>query len=155
MKAPRLPVRAYEDRQAFKLFGSDVGLLGAAAGLEAAALVRGNAAFVEFKGALTEQYVVQELTALDRYDPHYWTSEAGAAEVDFVLVDGERMLPLESKAEINLKAKSLRVYREKYAPEIALRASMAPFELQPGLVNIPLYAMGALPAVLESLRALN
>jgi predicted AAA+ superfamily ATPase len=143
--APHLPLRAYEDRAAFKLFGCDVGLLGAQSGLDAVALTRGNAAFTEFKGALTEQYALQQMLARGGLDPHYWSSETGQAEVDFTITVGANVIPVEVKAEANLKAKSLRVYRDKFAPELALRASLQPYRDEGWLVNLPLYAIGALP----------
>ncbi|MDR2348179.1 MAG: ATP-binding protein [Bifidobacteriaceae bacterium] len=149
--APRLPLRAYEDRQAFKLFGCDVGLLGAQSGLDAPVLALGNAAFTEFKGALTEQYVLQELVARGGLDPHYWSSGTGQAEVDFTITVGAAVIPVEVKAETNLKSKSLRVYREKFAPESALRTSLAPYRDEGWLINLPLYGIGALPGVLTEL----
>ena len=145
--APRLPLRAYEDRNAFKLFGTDVGLLGAQSELAAVTLTTPSDVFTEFKGALTEQYVLQHLAHAD-LGPHYWSSDTGTAEVDFVLAQGDRVLPVEVKAERNLRAKSLRVYADKYSPALSVRVSMSPFHTQPGLVDLPLYAIEALPDVL-------
>jgi predicted AAA+ superfamily ATPase len=141
--APRLPLRAYADASAFKVFCHDVGLLGALAGLDPAVLLRGDALFTEFKGALAEQYVCQELVAAG-LEPFYWSNDAGRAEVDFVVETGGRIVPVEVKAHTNLQAKSLRVYRDKYRPDQAVRLSLAPYESQPGLLNLPLYAASRL-----------
>ena len=118
----------------------DVGLLGALSELSARTLIDGNRIFTEFKGALTEQYVCQQLTA-SNMPLFYWSRERGNAEVDFVIQNGENILPVEVKAETNLQAKSLKVYYEKYEPKIAVRTSMADYERQDWLMSIPLYAV--------------
>lgn len=138
---PRIPMRAYEDLKAFKLFVSDVGLLGCMSGLRSGTLLGGNELFVEFKGALTEQYVCQQLKTLDDTDVFYYTNDRGSCEIDFVIDTGERVVPLEVKAEINLKAKSLKTYREKFSPEMSVRTSMADYKQEEGLINLPLYAI--------------
>lgn len=137
---PAMPLSAYEDLKAFKVYLLDVGLLGALSELSARTLIDGNRIFTEFKGALTEQYVCQQLVA-SSVPLFYWARERGNAEVDFVIQNGENILPVEVKAETNLQAKSLKVYYEKYAPKIAVRTSMADYELQDWLMNIPLYAV--------------
>ena len=136
-----VPLRAYEDLKAFKLFLVDVGLLGCMAGLRQRTLLDGNALFVEFKGALTEQYVCQQLKTIENLDVYYYTNDRGSCEVDFVVDTGERIVPVEVKAEINLKAKSLKTYREKFSPEVAVRTSMADYKKEDWLVNLPLYAI--------------
>ena len=136
-----IPLRAYEDLKAFKLFLVDVGLLGCMAGLRQRTLLDGNALFVEFKGALTEQYVCQQLKTIESLDVYYYTNDRGSCEVDFVVDTGERIVPVEVKAEINLKAKSLKTYREKFSPEVAVRTSMADYKKEDWLVNLPLYAI--------------
>ena len=136
-----IPLRAYEDLKAFKLFLVDVGLLGCMAGLRQRTLLDGNALFVEFKGALTEQYVCQQLKTIENLDVYYYTNGRGSCEVDFVVDTGERIVPVEVKAEINLKAKSLKTYREKFSPEVAVRTSMADYKKEDWLVNLPLYAI--------------
>ena len=136
-----IPLRAYEDLKAFKLFLVDVGLLGCMAGLRQHTLLDGNALFVEFKGALTEQYVCQQLKTIENLDVYYYTNDRGSCEVDFVVDTGERIVPVEVKAEINLKAKSLKTYREKFSPEVAVRTSMADYKKEDWLVNLPLYAI--------------
>lgn len=142
VNAPGIPLRAYEDGKAFKLFVLDVGLLGCMTGLHQRTLLDGNALFVEFKGALTEQYVCQQLKTLADVELCYYTNDRGTCEVDFVVDTGERVMPLEVKAETNLKAKSLKTYREKFLPELAVRTSMADYKKEDGLVNLPLYAIG-------------
>ena len=136
-----IPLRAYEGLKAFKLFLVDVGLLGCMAGLRQRTLLDGNALFVEFKGALTEQYVCQQLKTIENLDVYYYTNDRGSCEVDFVVDTGERIVPVEVKAEINLKAKSLKTYREKFSPEVAVRTSMADYKKEDWLVNLPLYAI--------------
>lgn len=142
VNAPGIPLRAYEDMKAFKLFVLDVGLLGRMTGLHQRTLLDGNALFVEFKGALTEQYVCQQLKTLADLELCYYTNDRGSCEVDFVVDTGGRVMPLEVKAETNLRAKSLRTYREKFSPELAIRTSMADYRKEDGLVNLPLYAIG-------------
>lgn len=142
VNAPGIPLRAYEDMKAFKLFVLDVGLLGCMTGLHQRTLLDGNALFVEFKGALTEQYVCQQLKTLTDLELCYYTNDRGSCEVDFVVDTGGRVMPLEVKAETNLRAKSLKTYREKFSPELAIRTSMADYRKEDGLVNLPLYAIG-------------
>lgn len=141
VNAAGIPLKAYEDLKAFKLFLVDIGLLGCMAGLHQRTLLDGNALFVEFKGALTEQYVCQQLKTLDDLGVYYYTNDRGSCEVDFVVDTGEKIIPLEVKAEVNLKAKSLKTYRERFAPEVSVRTSMADFKEEDWLVNLPLYAI--------------
>jgi hypothetical protein len=141
VNAGGIPLRAYEDLKAFKLFVLDVGLLSCMTGLRQRTLLDGNDLFVEFKGALTEQYVCQQLQTIDDLGVYYYTNDRGSCEVDFVVDTGEMIVPLEVKAEVNLKAKSLKTYREKYSPELAVRTSMADYKKEDGLVNLPLYAI--------------
>lgn len=138
---PNLPLKAYEDLKAFKLYLVDIGLLGALAGLKQSALLDGNDMFVEFKGALTEQYVLQQLVTDPDIGIYYYTNDRGNCEIDFLIDDGDKVIPLEVKAELNLKAKSLKTYREKYSPEVAVRTSMADYKENDGLVDMPLYMM--------------
>ncbi len=142
VNAPGIPLRAYEDMKAFKLFVLDVGLLGCMTGLHQRTLLDGNALFVEFKGALTEQFVCQQLKTLADLELCYYTNDRGSCEVDFVVDTGGRVMPLEVKAETNLRAKNLKTYREKFSPELAIRTSMADYRKEDGLVNLPLYAIG-------------
>ena len=142
---PALPLPAYAD-EGFKMFVSDVGLLGAMSGLEAGVLLQGNRLFTEFKGALTEQYVAQQLRSELGKKTFYWSAERATAEVDFVFQAGMEIYPLEVKAMENLKAKSLRVYADTYHPRKAFRTSMSDFREESWLVNLPLYAISRLPA---------
>ena len=135
-----IPLKAYEDLKAFKLFLLDVGLLGCLAGLGQRVLLDGNSLFSEFKGALTEQYVCQQFKTLDNLGVYYYTNSRGSCEIDFILDTGEQIIPVEVKAEVNLKAKNLKTYHEKYAPETSVRISMTDFKQQDWLVNLPLYA---------------
>ncbi len=138
IKKPHLPLSAYQDN-AFKLYGLDVGLLAAQSRLDVSVLLEGSRIFTEFKGALTEQYILQQLIAAQENPVFYWAAERGTAEVDFVLQRGQTVIPIEVKAEENLKAKSLKVYVEQFQPEQAVRFSMADYREQDWLVNVPLY----------------
>lgn len=138
---PGIPAKAYENFSAFKLFVADVGLLGCMAGLHQRALLAGNNLFTEFKGALTEQYVCQQLKTIEDLGIYYYTNDRGSCEIDFVVDTGERVLPIEVKAEVNLKAKSLKTFREKFLPDISVRTSMADYKKEDWLVNLPLYAI--------------
>lgn len=136
-----VPLRAYEDLKAFKLFVVDVGLLGCMTGLRQRTLLDGNDLFVEFKGALTEQYVCQQLKTIEGLDVYYYTNDRGSCEVDFVVDTGDRIVPVEVKAEVNLKAKSLKTYKEKFSPKVSVRTSMSDYKKEEWLVNLPLYAI--------------
>lgn len=141
VNTPGIPLRAYEDLKAFKLFFVDVGLLGCLAGLSQHTLLDGNDLFVEFKGALTEQYVCQQLKTLEELHVYYFTNDRGSCKIDFVVYTGQSIVPLEVKAEVNLRAKSLKIYQEKFSPEIAIRTSMADYQKEEWRVNLPLYAI--------------
>lgn len=141
VNAAGIPLRAYEDLKAFKLFVLDVGLLGCMTGLHQRTLLDGNDLFVEFKGALTEQYVCQQLKTIEDLDIYYYTNDRGSCELDFVVDTGEQIIPVEVKAEVNLRAKSLKTYREKFSPEVSVRTSMADYKREEWLVNLPLYAI--------------
>lgn len=141
VNAAHIPLKAYEDLKAFKLFVVDVGLLGCMTGLHQHTLLEGNNLFIEFKGALTEQYVCQQLKTIDDLDVYYYTNDRGSSEVDFVVNTGEKIIPVEVKAEVNLKAKSLKTYQEKYSPEVCIRTSMTDYKKEEWLINLPLYAI--------------
>ncbi len=142
--APNLPLKAYADLKAFKLFMLDVGLLSCMVRLNQSVLVDGNALFKEFKGALTEQFVLQQLMTLNRIETYYWTNDRGSAEIDFLVDTGTEIVPIEVKAETNLKAKSLRTYYEKFAPSISIRTAMTDYKREEWLLNIPLWAIEVL-----------
>lgn len=139
--APSLPLKAYEDLKAFKLFLVDVGLLSCIVGLRQNVLLDGNGLFKEFKGALTEQYVLQQLKTIKGLNIYYWTADRGVAEVDFVMDNGRDVIPVEVKAEVNLQAKSLKVYRDKFQPKLSIRTSMTDYKKEDRLLNLPLWAV--------------
>ena len=128
-------------RSGFKLFCVDVGLLGALAGLDPSVALGEPSLFGEFKGAMTEQYVAQELFGLGLL-PVYWSSSTGSAEVDFAIDHRAGALPIEVKAHENLRAKSLRAACEKFGLSRAVRTSLSPYRDEGWLVNIPLWALG-------------
>ena len=137
---PAVPLKAYIDFTAFKLFMLDVGLLGALSELDAESILEGNAVFKEFKGALTEQYVLQQLVADTAYTPYYFGTDSNTFEMDFTVQKGRQIVPIEVKAETNQQAKSLKVYCQKYKPEYAVRISINQYKEEAWLVNLPLYA---------------
>lgn len=141
---PGIPLKAYEDFNAFKLFIVDVGLLAAMGKISAKTLLHGNAIFEEFKGALTEQYVLQQLKTMEEMAIYYWSSEKSSGEIDFILQHGENIFPMEVKAEENLQAKSLKAFYQKYPNTIAVRTSMSDYRKENWLTNIPLYSIFAL-----------
>ena len=145
---PGVPLSAYQDN-AFKLYMLDVGLLSAKSNLDVKSLLEGNKIFEEFKGALTEQYVQQQLLSCSNIRSYYWASSKGTAEVDFVFQHGMDIVPLEVKAEENLKARSLKSYVEKFSPKHAVRMSMSDYRQEEWLVNVPLYAIGSIVQILE------
>lgn len=141
---PALPLKAYEDMAAFKLFSVDVGLLGAQSGLDVKTILEGNDIFEEFKGALTEQYVFGELRIKKDLPVFYWSADRGSAEIDFVIQQGAKIIPVEVKAAENLHAKSLKAFRQKYQPELSIRTSMSGYRDEGWLVNIPLYGLSTM-----------
>ena len=147
--ALRIPLSGYEKVSAFKLFASDIGLLGALAGLPVSAVTEGSRLFTEFKGALTEQYVCQQLVT-QGYSPVYWANPRGQAETDFVIQQGMDVIPIEVKAELNLKSKSLRYVYDHFRLRHALRFSMAGYREQGWVTNIPLWAAGGTRAYLDA-----
>ena len=138
---PGLPLSAYNDNKSFKVFLLDVGLLGAMSGLDPSTIVNGNAIFTEFKGALTEQYVCQQLVSDCAKQPFYWSAQNSIGELDFLVQDSSCVFALEVKAEENLRSKSLRAFKEKYPDVSALRFSLSAFCEQDWMRNVPLYAI--------------
>jgi len=147
VSAPSLPLKAYEDIKAFKLFFVDVGLLSCMTRLRQDVLLDGNALFKEFKGALTEQYVLQQLKTLSDIETYYWANERNTSEIDFLLDMGNTVVPLEVKAETNLQSKSLKAFVDKYHPDLSVRTSMSDYKREGWLLNLPLYAMGRIKGV--------
>ena len=140
IEKPDIPLAAYEDRKSFKLYFSDTGLLRRLAGVEAQTILLNHDIFNEFRGRIAENFVLQELTAHGKRNIHYWTS-GNTAEVDFIMQHGSSVIPVEVKSGTNVRARSLKIYREKYAPPFALRFSMQNLKLDDGLYNIPLYLL--------------
>ncbi|MCX6327567.1 MAG: ATP-binding protein [Bacteroidia bacterium] len=148
---PARPLKAYEDRSSFKIFLVDIGLLTAMGDIDARTLLEGNTVFTEFKGALTEQYVLQQLSSNCEYVVYYWSAERSTAEIDFVVQTNGLIIPIEVKAEENLQAKSLKVYMEKFSPSVSIRTSMSDFRKQEWMINLPLYALSRLNHLLRTL----
>jgi predicted AAA+ superfamily ATPase len=144
ISAPRLPLKAYIGANIFKVFLLDIGLLGAMANLSPGSLIDGNSIFTHFYGALVENYAAQQLQAKFSDTLFYWTSP-GKAEVDFIFSFNERVYPLEAKAGFNPQSKSLRVYREKYKPEVISRVNLLNLEKSGNMCNYPLYAISLFP----------
>ena len=138
---PDLPITAYEDFNSFKLFVLDVGLLGAMTDLQANTIIDGNRIFEEFKGAIAEQYVLQQFKTIKDLPVFYWSNETSRAEIDFVIQIKSDVVPVEVKAERNLQAKSLKVYMEKFKPNYAIRTSMADYKKTDNLIDLPLYVI--------------
>jgi len=147
---PGIPLKAYEDYNAFKLFVVDVGLLAAMGDIDVKTLLDGNLIFEEFKGALTEQYVLQQLITISDIAIHYWSAERSASEIDFMVQYSGVVIPIEVKAEENLQAKSLKAFCQKYSPSLAIRTSMSDYRKETWLTNIPLYAIGKLTSIIEN-----
>lgn len=147
--AGELPLAGFEDADAFKLYVLDIGLHGAMSGLDARTLINGDEFFKQYKGALTEQFVLQQLRLLEETEIHYWSPDTGIAEVDFVIQSAGRITPIEVKAEQNLRAKSLGEFIKRYAPDWVVRTSMAPYSRGEKVINLPLFAISLLPALGE------
>jgi hypothetical protein len=138
VETPKFPLSAYADTHIFKIFLADVGLLGAQSSLSPQVIIEGNLLFTEFKGALTENYVAQELIAAKRKEPYYWTSE-GTAEIDFLIEKDHEICPMEVKAGVSHKKKSLLVYNQKYSPSKLIRATTMNLKHDGDIYNYPLY----------------
>jgi predicted AAA+ superfamily ATPase len=138
---PGIPLAAYQDISVFKLFLHDVGLLGAMAGLNVRTIIEGDEIFTEFKGALTEQYVMQQLRLDSERYIGYWTNDRSTSEVDFVIQEKGEVIPIEVKSGDNLKAKSFRLFCEKYKPSKAVRTSLSDYKEESWMENVPLYAI--------------
>jgi predicted AAA+ superfamily ATPase len=139
---PNMPLIAYQDLSAFKLFFNDVGLLAAKSQLDLKSIIGDNVLFTEFKGALTEQFVMQQLCAAEIDYIGYWTNDKSTAEVDFVVQHEGEIIPIEVKATENTKAKSFKLFCEKYQPQTAIRTSLSDFKQESWMTNVPLYIIG-------------
>lgn len=140
-KKAQLPLTAYEDFSAFKIFLSDIGLMCAMSNVPPQSILNGNVLFSDFKGALTEQYVLQQLKTSSTLSIFYWSAENSRGEIDFLVQDAEKIIPIEVKAEENLQAKSLRFFVERNKGLHGIRLSMSPYREQDWMTNIPLYAV--------------
>ncbi len=145
---PRMPLKAYGDISSFKLFIVDVGLLCALSEIDMEILLEENAVFKEFKGSLCEQYVLQQLKASSNKSVYYWSAEKGNAEIDFLIQNKGNIIPMEVKAGINLKAKSMQVYKEKFKPKISVRTSLADYKKTDDLYDVPLYMIEFLDKII-------
>ena len=141
VEKPAMPLKSYVDLSAFKLFLIDIGLLGALSELDVDSVLRGNEIFVEFKGAFTEQYVLQQIIAATPYTPYYYSGDKSTYETDFLIQKGRDVLPVEVKAEENLRSRSARFFYEKYHPAYVIRTSTSGAVDQDWLRNIPLWAV--------------
>lgn len=142
VKKAGIPLSAYEDFSAFKLFLLDTGLMGAMSGLPPQALLEGNVLFSDYKGAITEQYVLQQLKSVKGLSIYYWSSDTSRGELDFLLQKDVSVIPVEVKAEENLQSKSLRFFVEKNAGLHGVRFSMSDYREQEWMINYPLYSVG-------------
>ena len=139
---PDMPLIAYQDFSVFKLFFNDVGLLSAKSSLDVKTIINENVIFTEFKGSLTEQFVIQQLSTIENMPVYYWTNDRSTAEVDFVLQYEGEIIPVEVKASENLKAKSFKLFCEKFKPQTAIRSSLSDYRKESWMTNAPLYIIG-------------
>lgn len=159
--APGLPLSAYDDLSAFKIYLADVGLLRRLALLAPTAFGEGNRLFTEFKGALSENYVLQAISSQFEAVPRYWSQSNPPYEVDFIVQRENDIIPVEVKAEANTEAKSLRKYKEKFGDKVKLRVrfSLDNLKLDGDLLNIPLFladeAERLMGTALSKLKAQN
>ena len=142
VEKPTQPLQAYSDMDSFKLFFVDIGLLNAMADLDQKIVLEKNKILTEYKGALTEQFVCQQLKSKTKL--FYWSAPNGTAEVDLVVEQNSQIVPIEIKAEENLKSKSLKIFVEKYESKNAVRVSMNNYRKQNWMTNIPLYGVGTI-----------
>ena len=138
---PRLPLAAYDDLEAFKLYSADVGILGRLASLKPSTVLEGSSLFTEFKGALTENFVLEALLAQLDTPPRYWSRSNPSYEVDFLIQFENQIIPIEVKADKNIKSRSLKKIQEEFSESINLkvRISMENLKMDNNLLNIPLY----------------
>lgn len=149
VKDCKIPLSAYQDFNAFKLYLLDVGLLCAMAKVDLQTIIEGNDIFIEFKGALAEQYVLEQLKTSNIDVIYYWSSEKGIAELDYLVQIGRENIPIEVKANENLQSKSLKNFVEKYGTKTNIRTSMSEYREQDWLTNIPLYLIGSLDNIIK------
>lgn len=153
VSAPKPPLAAHAKRQMFKVYLLDVGLLGAMNRTPPRLAAQGDTVFEEYRGALTENYLAQQLAAAG-VDLYYWTSD-GTAEVDFLLEQGTQVFPLEAKAGINPRSKSLGIYVQRHQPRFALRSTLRNLRSDGQILNVPLYAINALSQLVRIAASLS
>lgn len=151
-KTPQLPLKHYEVTTAFKIYMLDQAILRTMAELPPEAVIAKGDLLKEFKGAMAENFVLSSLLAQGYNSPHYWTLTGNKAEVDFLIQDGLEIRPIEVKAEENISGQSLKVYQDKYAPEIRLRFSMRNLNINGNVVNIPLFLCDWLKDILSFVK---
>ena len=147
--APEYPLTAVMDQKTFKLYPTDVGILRKLARVSPEVTVNSQDIFSDFKGRLAENLVLEQFYALGIKPICYWFNSKGKAEIDFLIQDGNRIVPVEVKSGLSVNAKSLKFYRSQYKPGISIRASMKNLRLDDGLLNVPLYLLGELPRLLK------
>lgn len=138
---PHVPLSAYKELSFFKLFFLDIGLLGAMSELDLHSIIEGSRLFIEFKGAFTEQYVLQQIVSDTEYSPYYYGTESATFEQDFLIQKGMNAVPIEVKAETNIHSQSLKAFYNKFHPKQSIRLSLLNYQEQDWMVNIPLYAV--------------
>ncbi|MBP3200097.1 MAG: DUF4143 domain-containing protein [Lachnospiraceae bacterium] len=136
-----MPLRAYCELDAFKVYFLDIGLLSCMSGLTSNILTTNDDIFVEFKGILTEQFVLQEIKSAIDYFGYYYTNKTSTSEIDFLINNSDGIIPIEVKAGINLKAKSLKTYIDKYNPPYAIKTSLLNYAVNEKIKNFPLYCI--------------
>lgn len=146
----RIPLKAYEDLKAFKIYHLDVGLLRTMCEIEPSVIIGEERIFSEFNGSLTEQFVLQELSTLEISSSIYYWSEGATSEVDFIFSFNNMIIPVEAKGGMNVHAQSLKVFRSKYDPKVSVRTSLRDYRFDDGLLNIPLYKLFNLKRILEN-----
>ncbi|MGM0609399.1 MAG: DUF4143 domain-containing protein [Candidatus Muiribacteriota bacterium] len=146
---PNIPLKSYQDNNSFKTYLLDTGLLSAMVDLDEKSILEGNKIFTEFKGSLTEQFILQEIKSNIQTKIYYWASSKGTAEIDFIIQNKNLIIPIEVKAEENLQSKSLKSFKEKFNPEICIRTSMSDYREENWLINIPLYCISNISLSLE------
>ncbi|GHT05962.1 ATPase [Bacteroidia bacterium] len=148
---PKLPLKFYEESNLFKIFICDIGLLSYLMGVHSKTLLAKDSIFTEFKGALSEQFICQQL-----FNPNdsifYWTTEKSTNEIDFLMSAWDTPVPIEVKSGFNTQAKSLKVFREKYQPKLSFRLSLNDYNKTDDLIDLPLYAVHLIPKIIEELN---
>lgn len=136
------PLKAYQDLNAFKLYIFDIGLLTAMTDLNIKTLIEKDEIFTEFKGSLTEEYVLEELKSSLDISVFYWSNSEGSSEIDYIIELENNIIPIEVKAGVNLQAKSLKTFIKKYNSLVNIRTSLREYKKEKNITNIPLYMIG-------------